>query len=307
MNRFLYLIWVLTFCRILCTLYIIGIENEELLCWADADREHRGESGLLLSSARSAPDTHHRCRQTCASALLTHFSYIRSVIRSSYIGIDCLLRGYSIYLTNSLAVCVYACSLCAFNIIVSNYLWDDTVEARMLNSAQSHSAQSAQSHSAPCSQSAQNGQSAKHELSQVDRERLREQYRHQARHRELFMSRVTETLPATYIRAKCHVYILNELECPLEYLHREVLPIHLFSSHLLIHLSTIFLFSSTCYRISHTSPLLSFFNLGNWWFDFWYFEILILSFFHTFRFRPLARFSNLQNAHIFQNFSFFYY
>lgn len=46
--------------------------------------------------------------------------------------------------------------------------------------------------------------------------------RHQAKHRELFLSRHVETLPATHIRGKCTVTLLNETESLLSYLNKDV-------------------------------------------------------------------------------------
>ncbi|XP_037294050.1 metastasis-associated protein MTA3 [Manduca sexta] len=45
--------------------------------------------------------------------------------------------------------------------------------------------------------------------------------RHQAKHRELFLSRHMETLPATHIRGKCTVTLLNETESLLSYLNKD--------------------------------------------------------------------------------------
>uniref|UniRef100_A0A8B9GVS2 Metastasis associated 1 family, member 3 n=1 Tax=Astyanax mexicanus TaxID=7994 RepID=A0A8B9GVS2_ASTMX len=44
---------------------------------------------------------------------------------------------------------------------------------------------------------------------------------HQLRHRELFLSRQYESLPATHIRGKCSVALLNETESVLSYLDKE--------------------------------------------------------------------------------------
>ncbi|XP_037271980.1 metastasis associated 1-like [Rhipicephalus microplus] len=52
-------------------------------------------------------------------------------------------------------------------------------------------------------------------------EQLTEKERHQLRHRELFLSRQVETLPATHIRGKCSVTLLNETESLLSYLNKE--------------------------------------------------------------------------------------
>lgn len=46
--------------------------------------------------------------------------------------------------------------------------------------------------------------------------------RHQMKHRELFLSRQVETLPATHIRGKCSVTLLNEEESLLSYLNKDV-------------------------------------------------------------------------------------
>ncbi|KAJ3613683.1 hypothetical protein NHX12_019929, partial [Muraenolepis orangiensis] len=46
-------------------------------------------------------------------------------------------------------------------------------------------------------------------------------HKHQLRHRELFLSRQLESLPATHIRGKCCVTLLNETEALKSYLDRE--------------------------------------------------------------------------------------
>jgi metastasis-associated protein MTA len=53
-------------------------------------------------------------------------------------------------------------------------------------------------------------------------ENTSDQQRHQLKHRELFLSRQVETLPATHIRGKCVVTLLNETESLLSYLNKEV-------------------------------------------------------------------------------------
>lgn len=45
--------------------------------------------------------------------------------------------------------------------------------------------------------------------------------RHRMKHRELFLSRQIETMPATHIRGKCCVTLLNETESLLSYLNKE--------------------------------------------------------------------------------------
>ena len=51
---------------------------------------------------------------------------------------------------------------------------------------------------------------------------VNEKQRHQLKHRELFLSRQVETLPATHIRGKCVVTLLNETESLISYLDKEV-------------------------------------------------------------------------------------
>ncbi|XP_028422048.1 metastasis-associated protein MTA1 [Perca flavescens] len=50
---------------------------------------------------------------------------------------------------------------------------------------------------------------------------LPEKHKHQLRHRELFLSRQLESLPATHIRGKCCVTLLNETEALKSYIDRE--------------------------------------------------------------------------------------
>ncbi|XP_055373771.1 metastasis-associated protein MTA3 [Condylostylus longicornis] len=50
---------------------------------------------------------------------------------------------------------------------------------------------------------------------------LSSKQRHQIKHRELFLSRQVETLPATSIRGKCSVTLLNETESLTSYLNKE--------------------------------------------------------------------------------------
>lgn len=54
-----------------------------------------------------------------------------------------------------------------------------------------------------------------------DRDDLNNKQRHQLKHRELFLSRQVETLPATHIRGKCSVTLLNETESLLSYLNKD--------------------------------------------------------------------------------------
>lgn len=55
-----------------------------------------------------------------------------------------------------------------------------------------------------------------------DYEELSEEDRHLQKHRELFLSRQVETVPATHIRGKCSVTLLNETESAKSYLNRPV-------------------------------------------------------------------------------------
>ncbi|KAM6951392.1 metastasis-associated protein MTA3 isoform 3-T3 [Aplochiton taeniatus] len=50
---------------------------------------------------------------------------------------------------------------------------------------------------------------------------ITDKQKHQLRHRELFLSRQYESLPATHIRGKCSVALLNETEAVLSYLDKE--------------------------------------------------------------------------------------
>uniref|UniRef100_A0A7N6BFL4 Metastasis associated 1 family, member 2 n=1 Tax=Anabas testudineus TaxID=64144 RepID=A0A7N6BFL4_ANATE len=50
---------------------------------------------------------------------------------------------------------------------------------------------------------------------------LTEQHKHQLKHRELFLSRQFESLPATHIRGKCNVTLLNETDVLASYLDKE--------------------------------------------------------------------------------------
>lgn len=50
---------------------------------------------------------------------------------------------------------------------------------------------------------------------------MSEQQRHQLKHRELFLSRQFESLPATHIRGKCSVTLLNETDILGQYLEKE--------------------------------------------------------------------------------------
>lgn len=53
-------------------------------------------------------------------------------------------------------------------------------------------------------------------------EPLTAKQRYQIKHRELFLSRQVESLPATQIRGKCSVTLLNETESLQSYLNKDV-------------------------------------------------------------------------------------
>ena len=53
------------------------------------------------------------------------------------------------------------------------------------------------------------------------KEDITEKQRHQLKHRELFLSRQVETLPATHIRGKCTVTLLNETESLISYSNKD--------------------------------------------------------------------------------------
>lgn len=52
-------------------------------------------------------------------------------------------------------------------------------------------------------------------------ESLNDKQKHQLKHRELFFSRQVETLPATHIRGKCSVMLLNETDSLSSYLNKD--------------------------------------------------------------------------------------
>jgi hypothetical protein len=56
----------------------------------------------------------------------------------------------------------------------------------------------------------------------TEKSELSTKQKHQMKHRELFLSRQVETLPATHIRGKCSVTLLNEEESLLSYLNKDV-------------------------------------------------------------------------------------
>lgn len=59
-------------------------------------------------------------------------------------------------------------------------------------------------------------------VSNPEKEDLSETQKYQLKHRELFLSRQVETLPATHIRGKCSITLLNETEQLSSYIRQEV-------------------------------------------------------------------------------------
>lgn len=59
------------------------------------------------------------------------------------------------------------------------------------------------------------------EEQEKETEQLTDKQKHQLKHREVFLSRQIETLPATHIRGKCSVTLLNETESLASYLNQE--------------------------------------------------------------------------------------
>lgn len=55
-----------------------------------------------------------------------------------------------------------------------------------------------------------------------NRDPITAKQRYQIKHRELFLSRQVESIPATQIRGKCSVTLLNETESLQSYLSKEV-------------------------------------------------------------------------------------
>ncbi|XP_076317389.1 metastasis-associated protein MTA3-like isoform X1 [Tachypleus tridentatus] len=68
---------------------------------------------------------------------------------------------------------------------------------------------------------AEKHQSALDDEQEQEVELLSESERYQLKYRELFLSRQVETLPATHIRGKCTVTLLNETESMSSYLNKE--------------------------------------------------------------------------------------
>ncbi|CAG9859444.1 unnamed protein product [Phyllotreta striolata] len=67
----------------------------------------------------------------------------------------------------------------------------------------------------------ESGESPIPEISGRASEALSPKQKHQMKHRELFLSRQVETLPATHIRGKCSVTLFNETEALASYLNKD--------------------------------------------------------------------------------------
>ncbi|CAG0922703.1 unnamed protein product [Notodromas monacha] len=67
----------------------------------------------------------------------------------------------------------------------------------------------------------ENGEEEKASVVSEDDDGLTVEQRHHVKHRELFLSRQVETLPASQIRGKCYVTLLNETESYASYLNKE--------------------------------------------------------------------------------------
>uniref|UniRef100_A0AAX7TNW3 Metastasis associated 1 n=1 Tax=Astatotilapia calliptera TaxID=8154 RepID=A0AAX7TNW3_ASTCA len=72
-----------------------------------------------------------------------------------------------------------------------------------------------------CGPAEDGGGELEEEMENPEMRDLPEKQKHQLRHRELFLSRQLESLPATHIRGKCCVTLLNETEALKSYLDRE--------------------------------------------------------------------------------------
>lgn len=73
-----------------------------------------------------------------------------------------------------------------------------------------------------------------------EKEPLTPKQRHQMKHRELFLSRQVETLPATHIRGKCSVTLLNETESMLSYLNKDVSSMKIIESNIISRNTNVF-------------------------------------------------------------------
>ena len=102
--------------------------------------------------------------------------------------------------------------------MLAQYYWDEHLEDELLAITTGTGASSASASTDAGGAQAAGGAP----LMPEQRERERERLRHLTRHRELFLTRQPETLPATYIRGKCALQMLADFESPLEYIRREV-------------------------------------------------------------------------------------
>lgn len=112
--------------------------------------------------------------------------------------------------------------------MAGQYYWDEELEDELIAITTGTSTGTSTSAGATSSQTSTEtapgtGGGGGAALTPEQRERERDRLRHLTRHRELFLTRQPETLPATYIRGKCSLQMLADFESPLEYIRREVL------------------------------------------------------------------------------------
>lgn len=120
--------------------------------------------------------------------------------------------------------------------MAGQYYWDEELEDELIAITTGTSTGTSTSAGATSSQTSTEtapgtGGGGGAALTPEQRERERDRLRHLTRHRELFLTRQPETLPATYIRGKCSLQMLADFESPLEYIRREVLSLFTLHSH----------------------------------------------------------------------------
>ncbi|KAK3932477.1 Metastasis-associated protein MTA1 [Frankliniella fusca] len=81
--------------------------------------------------------------------------------------------------------------------------------------------QLADKHQVALEEEVENQKLKKPEIQDNNDPSLNGKQKHQLKHRELFLSRQVETIPATHIRGKCSVTLLNETESLLSYLNKD--------------------------------------------------------------------------------------
>ncbi|XP_069921568.1 metastasis-associated protein MTA1 isoform X2 [Oryctolagus cuniculus] len=95
------------------------------------------------------------------------------------------------------------------------------ISSTLIALADKHATLSVCHKAGPGADSGEEGEAEEEAESPEVEEELPDRLRHQLRHRELFLSRQLESLPATHIRGKCSVTLLNETESLKSYLERE--------------------------------------------------------------------------------------